>query len=98
MNTLRRFVTVIGLTFPLRAATLVDRFRLYAFTSNLCTSRRTIHNQSNEIQTVGKREPWLGVAAANPLRGANIFNAPQIRTLGVEVSIRQHHQLHLVNQ
>ena len=47
---------------------------------------------------VGKREPWLGVAAANPLRGVNISGALQIRTLGVDVSIRQHHQLHLVNQ
>ena len=58
----------------------------------------TESKQTSEIQTVGKREVRLGVAAANPLRGVNILGAPQIGTLGVDVSIRQHRQLHLVNQ
>ena len=46
MNTLRRFGAAVRLIFPLRAATLAGRFRLDAFTSNLCKSRRTTRNQS----------------------------------------------------
>ena len=46
MNTLRRFGAAVRLIFPLRAATLAGRFRLAAFTSNLCKSRRTTRNQS----------------------------------------------------
>ena len=46
MNTLRRFGAAVRLIFPLRAATLAGRFRLDAFTSNLCISRRTTQNQS----------------------------------------------------
>ena len=46
MNTLRRFGAAVRSIFPLRAATLAGRFRLDAFTSNLCKSRRTTRNQS----------------------------------------------------
>ena len=46
MNTLRRFGAAVRLIFPLRAVTLAGRFRLDAFTSNLCKSRRTTRNQS----------------------------------------------------
>ena len=48
MNTLRRFGAAVRLIFPLRAATLAGRFRLDAFTSNLCKSQRTTRNQSTE--------------------------------------------------
>ena len=45
-----------------------------------------------------KREPWIGVAAENPLHGVIIFGTPQIGILCVDVSVGQHRQLHLVNQ
>ena len=50
MNTLRRFGAAVRSTFPLRAATLAGRFRLDAFTSNLCKSQRTTRNQSTANQ------------------------------------------------
>ena len=46
MNTLRRFGAAVRSIFPLRASTLAGRFRLDAFTLNLCKSRRTTQNQS----------------------------------------------------
>ena len=46
MNTLRRFGAAVRLIFPLRAVALAGRFRLDAFTSNLCKSRRITRNQS----------------------------------------------------
>ena len=46
MNTLRRFGAAVRSIFPLLAVTLAGRFRLDAFTSNLCKSRRTTRNQS----------------------------------------------------
>ena len=42
-------------------------------------------------------EAWLRVIATNPLCRVNIFGASQIGTLCVDVSIRQHYQLDLVN-
>ena len=48
MNTLRRFGAAVRSIFPLLAVTLAGRFRLDAFTSNLCKSRRTTRNQSTE--------------------------------------------------
>ena len=65
----------------------------------ICANRGELHGtKAQQIQTVGKVEAGLGVIAANPLCRVNIFGAPQIGTLCVDVSIRQHYQLDLVNQ
>ena len=65
----------------------------------ICVNRGELHGtKAQQIQTVGKVEAGLGVIAANPLCRVNIFGAPQIGTLRVDISIGQHDQLDLVNQ
>ena len=65
----------------------------------ICVNRGQPHGaKAQQIQTVGKIEAGLGGIAVNPLGRVNIFGAPQIGTLCVDVSIGQHYQLDLVNQ